>query len=211
MSNEKRDFDKDASQWDENPVRVKLVRDVANTIRKQVKLKPEMNVMDFGCGTGLLTLHIQPFVHSITGIDSSKGMLDVLNSKIRKLKLDNTSSSFIDLDKGDILAGKYDLIVSNMTLHHIKNVDSLLIRFYNVLNPGGYLCLCDLDSEEGKFHDDNTGVFHNGFSREELIKKYSNAGFENVTDTTAAEVTKPNIDGELQTFSIFLITGQKTN
>ena len=209
MNTEQRDFNKEASSWDENPVRVKLVQDVANTIKEQVELTNKMDVMDFGCGTGLLTLQIQPFVNSVTGIDNSEGMIKVLNSKITALELNNVKSLLVDLYKGDILAGNYDLIVSNMTLHHIKDIDSLLNQFYTILKPGGYICLCDLDSEEGKFHNDNTGVFHFGFSREELKNKYIKAGFKNVTETTAAEVTKPNIDGELQTFSIFLVTGQK--
>ena len=108
MNTEKRDFNKEASSWDENPVRVKLANDVANTIKKQVKLTPEMEVMDFGCGTGLITLQMQPFVKSITGIDSSEGMLEILNSKIDKLKLDNTKSLLVDLDKGDILKVNID-------------------------------------------------------------------------------------------------------
>jgi 2-polyprenyl-3-methyl-5-hydroxy-6-metoxy-1,4-benzoquinol methylase len=209
MNTEKRDFNKEAASWDENPARVKLALDVANAIKNQIKLTHEMDVMDFGCGTGLLTLQIQPFVKSITGIDNSHGMLDVLNSKINKLKLSNIKSLFVDLDKGDILKGQYNLIVSGMTLHHIKDIDSLLNQFHQILKPSGYLCLCDLDLDEGKFHSDNTGVFHFGFSREEMRAAYINAGFENVRDTTAAEITKPTVDGQMKTFTVFLMSGRK--
>lgn len=209
MTTEKRDFNKEAALWDENPVRVKLSQDVARTISNKITLTPEMDVMDFGCGTGLLTMQIQPFVRSITGVDNSEGMLEIFNSKVNKLNLNNVNSSFIDLDNGDILKGNYDLILSNMTLHHIKEIQSLFNQFHNVIKPGGYLCLCDLDLENGKFHNDNTGVFHNGFSREVLKKTFADTGFVNIQDITAAEVTKPTVDGELITFSIFLITGQK--
>ncbi len=210
MNIEKRDFNKEAASWDENPVRVKLVQNVANAISNQVALNPEMDAMDFGCGTGLLTLQIQPFVHSITGIDNSQGMLEILNSKITKLNLKNVTSLFIDLDKGDTLTGQYDLVISNMTLHHIKDIDSLLKQFYNIIKPGGHLCLSDLDPDGGKFHNDNTGVFHFGFSREELKNIFINAGFKNVKNTTADKITKPTVDGDLKTFSIFLMSGQKT-
>jgi predicted TPR repeat methyltransferase len=82
MNSEKRDFDKEAATWDENPVRVKLVKDVSTAISKQVVLKHEVNAMDFGCGTGLLTFQIRLLVHSVTGVDSSQGMLDVFNRRI---------------------------------------------------------------------------------------------------------------------------------
>lgn len=209
MNTEKRNFNNEAASWDENPARVKLAQNVADAISKQVELNHEMDVMDFGCGTGLLTLNIQPFVHSVTCIDNSQGMLDVLNSKINKLKLKNAGSLFVDLDKGDILRGQYDLVISNMTLHHIKDIVALFSQFHNILKPRGYLCLSDLDLDKCEFHNDNTGVFHNGFSRKELQKTFINAGFENVTDTTAAEITKPTANKEMKTFTIFLMTARK--
>jgi ubiquinone/menaquinone biosynthesis C-methylase UbiE len=210
MNAEKRNFDKEAASWDENPGRVKLAQDVANAISKQINLTPKMNVLDFGCGTGLLTLKIQPFVRSITGVDSSQGMLDIFNMKAAKLKLNRVNAVLIDLDKGDILTGNYNLVLSNMTLHHIKKNEPLFNQFYNITAPGGYLCIADLDMDNGKFHNDNTGVFHFGFSRTSLRKIFTETGFDNVKDITAAEVVKPTVDGEIKTFTVFLMTGQKS-
>jgi cyclopropane fatty-acyl-phospholipid synthase-like methyltransferase len=209
MSTEKRDFDKEAAAWDENPARVQMARDVAQAIARQVRLSPEMNVLDFGCGTGLLTLQLAPLVGSITGVDSSRGMLDVLAGKIARQKLTNVRTLLLDLEAGDALPDAYDLIVSNMTLHHIREVGPLLERFHQALSPGGYLCLADLDSDEGQFHGDNQGVFHFGFDRADLRRALAEAGFEDIRDTTAAEVTKPTRTGELRRFTIFLMTGRK--
>lgn len=165
MDTEKRDFDKDAALWDEKPARVKLVKDVAAAISRQIPLNPDMDVMDFGCGTGLLTTLIQPLVHSVTGVDSSRGMLDAFNKKIAKLNLYNVKTVFADPDGGEALTGQYDVVLSNMTLHHIREIKPLLAQFHNVIRQAGYLCIADLDSEEGRFHEDNTGVFHFGFDR----------------------------------------------
>ena len=81
MTTEKRDFDQVAASWDQNPARLKLASDVAHAISQQAQLTPDMDVLDFGCGTGLLTLHLQPKVRSITGVDSSEGMLAVLRKR----------------------------------------------------------------------------------------------------------------------------------
>ncbi|EKD39965.1 MAG: pedicted SAM-dependent methyltransferase, partial [uncultured bacterium] len=191
MNNEKRDFDSAAASWDENPNRVRLARDVAAAIKEQVAITSAMNVADFGCGTGLLSLQLQPLVHSLTGIDSSQGMLDVLQEKISRLQLANVHTQLVDLDRGDVLPGSYDLIVSNMTLHHIENVAPLLREFHRVLTPGGTLCITDLDLDGGLFHEDNTGVFHFGFDRQDLRKAFAEAGFADIRDTTATEIVKP--------------------
>lgn len=209
MSNEKRDFDKEAAAWDEHPARVQLANDVARAITRQVTLRPDMDVLDFGCGTGLLTLLLAPQVKSITGVDSSRGMLNVLAAKIAKQSLTNARTRLLDLEAGDVLTDEYDLIVSNMTLHHIREVGPLLERFSKAISPGGHLCLSDLDLDDGLFHDDNQGVFHSGFDRADLRRAFVDAGFEDIQDTTAAEITKPTRLGELRRFTIFLMTGLK--
>jgi 2-polyprenyl-3-methyl-5-hydroxy-6-metoxy-1,4-benzoquinol methylase len=209
MNSEKRDFDKEAASWDENPVRVKLAKDVASAITKQITLTHEMDVMDFGCGTGLLAFQLQPLVHSVTGVDSSQGMLDVFNKRITELKLSNVDAMHMDLDNGDILRGHYDVIVSNMTIHHIKDLKPLFHQFQSIIVPGGYLSIADLDLDDGLFHDDNTGVFHPGFDRTAMREVFTEAGFENMQNVTATEVMKPTSGGEMRRFTIFLMTGQR--
>ena len=187
MSAEKRDFDKEAAKWDENPARSKLADDIVRAISEQIDLTDDMDVMDFGCGTGLLALRLQPIVRSVTGVDSSKGMLDIFNEKIAKQKVDNVSTVLVDLDKGDPLRGNYDLVVSNMTLHHIKEIGPLLAQLYEVIAPGSYLCISDLDLDGGQFHEDNTGVFHFGFDRAALQEDFLKVGFDDVHLRSSAE------------------------
>jgi len=210
MNIERRDFDKEAGTWDELPARVKLANDIAATISKEIPLTSDMDVLDYGCGTGLLTLHLQPIVHSVTGIDSSQGMIDVLKAKIENQNLPNVRALYLDTDKGNILEGTYHLIVSSMTLHHIKLIRPLLDQFYRILAPSGDLCIADLDLDNGQFHGNNNGVFHFGFDRKLLRQDFMNAGFDDVKDRAAAEIKKPNSEGEIQTFTIFLMTGRKT-
>jgi 2-polyprenyl-3-methyl-5-hydroxy-6-metoxy-1,4-benzoquinol methylase len=209
MSSDKRDFDAAAASWDEQPLRVQMANDVARAISREVALNADMEVLDFGCGTGLLTLQLAPRVRSVTGVDSSRGMLNVLAAKIAQQKVANVRTMRLDLEAGDVLADTYDLIVSNMTLHHVREIGPLLGQFHQVLSPGGYLCLSDLDLDDGLFHGDSQGVFHNGFDRAALGRAFVEAGFEDVRDTTAAEVTKPTRAGDLRRFAIFLMTGCK--
>jgi ubiquinone/menaquinone biosynthesis C-methylase UbiE len=209
MSNEKRNFDQEATQWDQNPGRLKVAADIGQAIIEQMKLSPDMDVLDFGCGTGLLTLVLQPFVRSIIGVDSSQGMLDVFKVKIKEQSLNNVKADYIDPDKGDLLAGSYHLVVSSMTLHHIKEIGPLLKQFYRVLHPSGCLCIADLDLDDGQFHGDNKGVFHFGFNREALRRMFEDAGFRDIQTSQAASIEKPVGDGKSRLFTIFLMIARK--
>ncbi|MBF0475364.1 MAG: class I SAM-dependent methyltransferase [Deltaproteobacteria bacterium] len=209
MNSDKMDFDKRAAAWDEEPRRVKLVNDIAEAISAEIKLTPQMDVLDFGCGTGLLTILLRPLVNSLTGVDSSTGMLDILKAKIENQHLTRIATRLLDLEQGDTLDGLYHLITSSMTLHHIREIRPLLDQFYKVAAPGGYISLADLDLDGGKFHPDNQGVFHFGFDRATLGRDLEAAGFEQIRDRTAATVLRPTPEGGTRPFTVFLITGRK--
>jgi len=175
----------------------------------EVKLNHDMDVLDFGCGTGLVTLQLQPSVRTITGADSSHGMLDVLRSKIEERKLTNVKTEFIDLEKSVVLKNKYHLVVSSMTLHHVEDLGYIFHEFYNCLLSGGHLCIADLDSDGGDFHRDKIGVVHFGFDRSEMRRLFMQGGFQDVRDVTAARVVKDLPDGTVREFTVFLVTGRK--
>ena len=42
----------------------------------------EIRILDFGCGTGLLTERLAPLCREIVAVDTSVGMIDVLDSKM---------------------------------------------------------------------------------------------------------------------------------
>jgi 2-polyprenyl-3-methyl-5-hydroxy-6-metoxy-1,4-benzoquinol methylase len=206
---ERRDFNQEAAQWDANPGRVKLANDVADAIVRTTALSHDMDALDFGCGTGLVTLRLQPLVKTITGVDSSEGMLDVLRGKVRAKGLTNVQTRLVDFEKGDRIEGAFDLIVSSMTLHHVPDTTALFRQWHGLLVPGGTLCFADLDSEDGSFHGDNTGVFHLGFDRSKLKALLQEAGFRDVLDTTAATMVKDIPGKGKKEFSVFLITARK--
>ena len=207
MNRQPRDFNKEAARWDDNPTRVKLAEDVVKAITDRISLTPEMDVLDFGCGTGLLTFLLHPHVGSITGADSSAGMLATFREKALTFGLDDVATLHVDPEQGDSLGGPYDLIVSNMTLHHIADPAALIRLLHTHLAPGGHLCLADLDLDDGEFHADNTGVYHFGFDRNVLRQMFADAGFTAVSDVTATAITRTTARGVERTFTIFMMHG----
>ncbi|HPD61714.1 MAG TPA: class I SAM-dependent methyltransferase [Thermodesulfobacteriota bacterium] len=205
----KTNFDAKAATWDENPRRVNLAHDVADVLIREIKPTQDMDALDYGCGTGLVTLKLQPLVKSITGVDSSEGMLDVIKEKVRRQGLQNINTQLVDFEQGGKVDGKFHLVVSCMTLHHMREPEVLFRPLYDLLLPGGSLGITDLDKEEGLFHDDNTGVFHFGFDRAYVKNLLEKIGFRDVRDLTAATMVK-TIGGQRERkFSVFLIIGKK--
>jgi 2-polyprenyl-3-methyl-5-hydroxy-6-metoxy-1,4-benzoquinol methylase len=209
MTGQKRDFDSAARTWDENPARVRLAQDVGRAIRDTLRLTPDMDVLDFGCGTGLLTLGLQPYVRSITGVDSSPGMLKVLDGKISTSGLTNVRTALFDPDNAASLTGTYDLVVSSMTFHHIPEIFDLLVILNSHIRPGGRLAVADLDPDGGRFHDSNEGVHHSGFDRAILKKAMECAGFSKVRNRTAAIIHKSSPVCQDRSFTVFLMTAER--
>jgi cyclopropane fatty-acyl-phospholipid synthase-like methyltransferase len=198
-------FDQAAATWDEQPRRVELARAVAGQIARQLPLSHDMDVLDFGCGTGLLTLALQPLVRSVTGADASSGMLDVLRQKVRAQELANVTTVLLDAEAPLTLDTRFHVIVSSMALHHVAELAPLFRRFHAQLQPGGRVALADLDREDGTFHEDARGVSHLGFERNEMEALLAAAGFVGLTATTATIMRKEDRD-----YPVFLITGRKT-
>jgi ubiquinone/menaquinone biosynthesis C-methylase UbiE len=209
MAGEQRDFDAAAATWDTTPYRVRLAEDVGRAIQEKIPISPDMDVLEVGCGTGLLTFRLQPHVKTITAIDSSEGMLDVLKRKLQEKGISNVTTRIMDLETAEDWGGPYDLVVSSMTLHHISDISRLLHNLSSVLRPDGYLCIADLDKECGKFHRNGEVVPHDGFDRVIMKREFGNAGLYNIRNYTVAMPVKPDSCGEMRCFTVFLMTGRK--
>lgn len=197
-------FDQAAATWDLTERRVALAHAVAEAIAARVPLSQEMAVLDFGCGTGLVTLKLASQVGSINGADTSPGMLRTL---AEKAAAQDTPVRLIPLDTagtGD-LGGPYDLIVSSMTLHHVADVPALFRQFTRHLHPGGHVALADLDEEDGSFHDASMAIFHRGFSREQIQSWLKDAGFQEIHMETATVIQKEGKD-----YPVFLASAERS-
>jgi len=205
-------FDEAAAGWDKEPMRVRLMKAVGEAIVREVAPTRDMTVLDYGCGTGLVGLYLLPHVRSITGVDNSPGMLQVLNQKIAEGGIRNMKTVRLDLAQDPVLNERYHMVVTSMVLHHIADPDRTLRAFHTMLLPGGILCLADLDTEPGTFHTAEAAgsVHHHGFDREELKKRLAQIGFSEAKAVTAVEFSKPVEAGGEEPFSIFLVTAKRS-
>jgi SAM-dependent methyltransferase len=94
-----------------------------------------------------------------------------------------------------------------MTLHHIPDTDRILGIFHTLLKPGGYLCIADLDREDGSFHGIEIDV-HHGFDRQALAAKAQQDGFSDIRFRTAFEIVKEQESGP-RSYPVFLMAARR--
>jgi SAM-dependent methyltransferase len=194
-------FKEKAEDWDTRPIPAQISEGVANALKERVPLTQNLEVLDFGAGTGLVCGKLAPKVGRIIAVDISEAMLAKLKAK-EELK-DKVETRCQDITQNP-LEEKVDLVVSAMALHHVKDTGGLLKTFARHLRPGGRIALADLDAEDGSFHPPGTeGIFHHGFVRSDLMKKAEDAGFTEVEMTTALEVHRDD-----RRYPVFLLTAR---
>lgn len=103
-----------------------------------VEVRPNLKVVDLGCGTGELTRQLADVLPNsdVTGIDSSLQMLDAARAA-------SFSSPTLHFEQGDQaqLTGEWDLIFSNAALHWSENHIELIARLFERLAPGGQIAV----------------------------------------------------------------------
>ena len=210
-------FDKAAADWDKNSLRLQLAKTVAAAIRSSLPLTTDMYALEIGCGTGLITTELAPYLKSIVASDTSGGMLWVLQEKINTQSLTNIETLQLDLASNDALSDDalpvgrdFDLIYSSMTLHHIKDTGEVLQKCRQLLAPEGYLAIADLEKEDGTFHGEMDGVEHLGFVPEQLAAEVAKSGFSQVNTARVHVITKENAQHQMHDYPVFLLTARKT-
>lgn len=201
-------FDLRAKNWDTED-RVTRAKEISEEIIRGLNLPKEISVMEFGCGTGLVSFNYKDIFDKITLIDSSQGMIDEVNQKIKSEDIKNMESFCMDFTKGERPDEKFDFIYNSMVLHHISDTKAIFFDFYKRLNKNGFLSIVDLDTEDGTFHPkDHKFDGHKGFNQEELTDMLIDIGFEIIESKSFYSIEKL-VDGEKKNYSLFTIKAQK--
>lgn len=199
-------FDGKAATWDDDPDKVRQSGEVAAAIAAAVPPVPRTRLLEYGAGTGLVTLALLDHLSdpAITLADNSSGMRQVLADKVEAGALPSPTRVWdLDLENQPVPSDRFDLVITSNVMHHVQRLDTVLAAFAELLDAGGHLCIADLDREDGSFHDHDFGG-HHGFSRESLSAQIEAAGFTDVRVGDAGSVHKGGRD-----YSVFLAAARR--
>ncbi|UOQ45806.1 class I SAM-dependent methyltransferase [Halobacillus salinarum] len=165
-------FEQLAKKYDTEERR-KLAQVIAEEVRQALLNLKTKSLLDYGSGTGLVSLQIADLVNSVLLVDSSAQMLEVAQAKITNESIFNAKVRCSDFTK-ETPELKTDIVLMSLVLLHIPDTKKILQKLFTVLNDGGRLIIVDFDKNDQIDHP----KVHNGFLHEELKKTLSEVGFK---------------------------------
>ena len=197
------EFDARAREWDKDKMHMERSVAISAGLEEMIPLNHSMKALEYGAGTGILSFLLKDHFSGITLMDNSQEMIKVCVEKCKFYQTSHVHPIWLDLEH-TYFDDKFDLIYNQMVMHHVNGVEGMLHKFYDLLNPDGYLAIADLYPEDGSFHGADVKV-HLGFDPEDLTSTLKKAGFKNVEYKTCFEVKRESG----QKFPVFLLVARK--
>lgn len=165
-------------------------------------LLPRLEVADFGCGTGVLSVSIARWASRVWAIDQSEAVLAQARERAAREGRGNITFLREDLHRLSLPASRLDLVVISQSLHHVEAPPAVLAEAARILKPGGKLVVLELMPHDERWVRERLGHRHQGFAPESLEASLREVGFGSLTrETHAREGSSP--------FRVFLLTGVK--
>lgn len=100
-------------------------------------VKPDMAVLEFGCGTGSTAIAHAAYVNHIQAIDLSANMLEIARSKAADAGVSNVTFQQASIDAFEAPDESFDAILGLSILHLLTDRNAAIAKVYRMLKPGG--------------------------------------------------------------------------
>lgn len=134
MIDSKTFWDKIAPKYAQSPIRNEAAYEATLT-RIGAYLRPNMRVLELGCGTGTTALRLAPQVARITGVDHAPGMITIARGRAAEAGADTVDFTVAGVN--DTGPGPYDAVLAFNLLHLLDDMDGSLAHIHGLLPPGG--------------------------------------------------------------------------
>lgn len=148
--------------------------------------KPDMELLEFACGTGTTAIIHAPYVKHIRAIDFSEKMIAIAKSKAATKNIDNITFEQNRIEELDTKSESFDVIMGHSILHLLKDKDAVIKKVFKLLKPGGLFVsstICVGDTK-GPFRYVAPYLKFIGlpwlsvFNAEQLIESFKKTGFK---------------------------------
>jgi len=149
--------------------------------------RPDMSVLEFGCGTGSTAIAHAPYVKHIRATDSSAKMIEIAQGKADAGHIENVSFECLKADELSVPDQTLDAVLGLSILHLLEDKEKVIAQVYKMLKPGGIFVtstacigsmglLFGMIAPIGKFLRFFPLV--KVFTIKELVNSLTNAGFQ---------------------------------
>lgn len=150
-------------------------------------LRPDMEVLEFGCGTGSTAINHSPYVGNIHAIDISSKMIEIARGKAEEGNVSNVTFEQSTIEDVSVPDQSLDAVLGLSILHLLENKEGAIEKVHRMLKPGGVFvtsttCLGDslkffkLIAPVGKLF--GLMPLLKVFTTRELVASLTDAGFE---------------------------------
>ena len=136
MNNSIKFWDKIAESYSKQPIADEATYQKKLQVTREY-FKPEMEVLEFGCGTGSTAIAHSPYVKHIRAIDFSSEMIEIARSKAEVNKIENVNFEQSTIDELSVGDSTFDVVLGLNVLHLLKNKEEVIAKVYKMLKPGG--------------------------------------------------------------------------
>lgn len=116
---------------------------------KMLPIKKTDTILDFGAGTGYLTIPAAKMVEGIVyALDIDPNMLDVINSKAANEDIENVRSIQGNTDHIPLSDDSIDIVLASLVLHEVKPLSETLQQIKQILKEDGYFVCVEFEKSE---------------------------------------------------------------
>jgi ubiquinone/menaquinone biosynthesis C-methylase UbiE len=136
MAGSKKFWDRIAQRYAKRPVgnEAAYQRKLAKT---REYFRPDMEVLEIGCGTGSTAIAHAPYVRHIRATDISDKMIAIAQGKAAAAGVQNVSFEAIAVEDLDVARESVDAVLALSLLHLVEDKAAVLGRIHGMLRPGG--------------------------------------------------------------------------
>ncbi|WGV98969.1 methyltransferase domain-containing protein [Vibrio sp. YMD68] len=176
MANE---WDKYAKTWENEQATSEFASHVFEQLTQLTNLKGK-HVLDFGCGTGLLSHKMSSIAKDIVALDSSEAMIEQLDMK----ELVNVEPVVDELTRGLVaqhpaFRNQFDVVVASSVCGFLPSFSETADVIYSILDSEGIFVHWDWLTEQ----DEDYGLTHT-----KVEQVLTSVGFDSVTVSKAFEI-----------------------
>ena len=152
--------------------------------------RKDMNVLEYGCGTGGTSIIHAPHVKHILATDISKKMIEISNQKAKEANVENVEFRQTSIDQLELPDASQDVVLGLSILHLLKNRDEAIAKTHKWLKPGGLFvtsttCIGELGATTNFFLKTIVPIgqffgflpYLGMFKKDDLRKSMTNNGF----------------------------------
>jgi ubiquinone/menaquinone biosynthesis C-methylase UbiE len=148
MTNQSKKFwDRIAERYSKQPIADEVAYQKKLQVTREY-FRPDMDVLEFGCGTGSTAIAHAPFVKHIRAIDISSRMIEIAQGKSDAENIDNVTFEQSTIEELDVSDQSLDAVLGLSILHLLDNKEEVIAKVHKILKPGGIfvtstICLGD--------------------------------------------------------------------